>query len=88
MTPFQHQLLNERQIEIARAIMAVIHGCDTNDVFSAMLSILAGTLNHVSPSDDFAMRQAERFGSLLLEVVQMGQNGELEYADISEGART
>ena len=48
--------------DIAKAIMAVLHGCEHADAYAAMVSIIAATINHAAADRAEAMQAADGAG--------------------------
>lgn len=78
MTAATHFVLTPHQREIARAICAVIDGCDHGDAFAAIVSVCAGTINHGAGCRHDALFVAEAMGEQLVALVEMGQDDLLE----------
>lgn len=82
MSKFKHRVLSDHQADIAKAIMAVLHGCKHNDAYAAMTSIIAGTINNTAADRSEAMQAADSISDRILMLVSMGQDGLLEMAPV------
>lgn len=78
--------LTPREAELARRINEVIGGHNLNEVFTAMLSIVAVNLTMVGGTDPHkAVACAQRFGDLLLSDVERSLPG--GHAALMSGGR-
>lgn len=80
MTPAKHHILTPPQQDIARAICAVLEGCEHVDAFAAIISVVAATINNAAACRHEALFVAEALADNLVNLVEAGQDGLLEMA--------
>lgn len=78
--PEKHRILTDHQADIARALSAVLQGCEYADAFPAMVSIMACSINDGAPTREEALEVAGLVGEQIFALVEAGRAGLLEAA--------
>ncbi|KNY18211.1 hypothetical protein AKG11_03460 [Shinella sp. SUS2] len=78
--PEKHRILTDHQADIARALSAVLQGCEYADAFPAMVSIMACSINDGAPTREEALEVAGLIGEQIFALVEAGRAGLLEAA--------